>query len=505
LESIIPDKVIYVNNQHPHADDSNRGIQESPMKTIGAAAHIAMLNHQRGFSTKVIVYPGTYREQIEMNFPYGKASPLIMFEAQEPGTVIVSGSDVWKDWEKVGETNVYVHRWPHKWGFMSGPSQLKQKYGPIVRRREMIFVDNNPVEQVLSLEDLKKGTFYISEEESRVYLNPVSGVPMTEAMVEVAIRANLLEVNNANGIILRGLTFQHDTTGLSTLSAAVYLANSTNLLIEDCRFMWNNWFGLRFSNVKNVTTRRNTASYNGGAGWEAWKVKNLVSEEDETSYNNWRGVRGNFLGWEIAGAKHHNMHDAVYQRFKAIANHTRGLWLDYDNSNVLIEEGYICENLMDGVNLEASEGPINIRKNRISNNKGHGITSDSSKVTLEENNIYGNALSQVKHAFGNDRPVKNWETGEELKIHGNDFALKRNVIATDSNAPLLELPKGDQLLSSLALDGNRWYHANRNALFRVGKRSMSFSEWKEVTGRGDREIHADPKELEMGSSMKNCK
>ena len=47
LEIAIPDKVIYVNNQHPQADDSNRGIEEElPVKTIAAATEIAMLNHK---------------------------------------------------------------------------------------------------------------------------------------------------------------------------------------------------------------------------------------------------------------------------------------------------------------------------------------------------------------------------------------------------------------------------------------------------------------------------
>jgi parallel beta-helix repeat protein len=289
---------------------------------------------------------------------------------------------------------------------------------------------------------------------------------------------------------------------MSTTGGAVHFINSRNILIEDCQITRNNWFGLRLTQVNNVTTRRNSANYNGGAGWVGWKIKDLLSEGDETSYNNWRGVKGNFLGWEIAGLKHHSVHDAIYKSFKAIANHTRGFWLDYDNSNIVIQEGRLCGNT-DGVNLEASEGPIIIIKSRIFRNNSYGITSDSSKVTLDGNTIYGNGNSQIKHAFANDRPVKNWETGEMLKIHGEDWTLRKNIIASDLPAALFELSGGDQFFSSLVLDGNIWHKADRKDPFRVGKRSMTVKEWETVTP-GQKSAYPDPKQIGININDESC-
>jgi hypothetical protein len=505
LEIAIPDKVIYVNNHHPQADDSNRGINEEfPVRTIGAAAEIAMLNHKGGFSTKVIIYPGTYREQIKMDFQNRKASPVIIFEAKERGTVVLSGSDVWKDWERVGKTDVYVHRWPYKWGFMAGPSQLTQKYGPIVRRREMLFVDHRPMAQVLSHDELKTDTFYVSEEESKIYLSLASGRPWAEPVVEVAVRSDIFEITRGENIIVRGMTFQHDTTGMSTPGGALHFLHSNNILIENCEISWNNWFGLRFTQVDNVTTRRNRANYNGGAGWVGWKIKNLLSQGDETSYNNWRGVKGNFLGWEIAGLKHLSVHDAIYKDFKAIGNHTRGFWLDYDNSNIVIEEGCLCGNLMDGIDLEASEGPITIVKSRICRNQNYGITSDSSRVTLDKNMIYGNGKSQIKHAFANDRPVNNWETGNKLKIHGENWTLWNNIIASESPEALLELSGGDQFFTGLVLEGNVWHKVDRKHLFEVNKKSVTIQEW-ETMSPGQRSTYANPLQFGINLSDENCR
>ena len=488
LGEMVPDKMIYVNNQHPDASDSSKGDRtDSPVKTIGNAAKMAMRNQEKGFSTKIIIYPGTYREQIKLNFRNRKQSPPIVFEAKEKGTVIVSGSDVWTDWEELGETNVYVHPWPKKWGFMPGPSQLTQKYGPIVRRREMIFVDHKPMNQVLSFDDLKKDTFYVSEEESKVYLSPTSKLHLPDAIVEVAIRSDIFEITRGQNVVVRGITFQHDTTGMSTLGGAVHFIHSNNILIEDCKIVWNNWFGLRFTEVNNVTTRRNRENHNGGAGWVGWKIKDLLSEGDETSYNNWRGVSGNFLGWEIAGVKHHAVHDAIYRNYKAIGNQTRGFWLDYDNERIQIEEACICDNLVDGINLEASQGPIRIKDSRVCNNRNYGINAgNSSNITLEGNQLYGNNKSQIALNITPVRMVENWQTGARENVRGVNWILKRNSVSAALSSFLVDLPGDEQFLNSLLLQENVWSKEANTNLFRIGGKQVDLVEWQHLAGRNPR-------------------
>lgn len=505
LGTVVAERIIFVNTQHQDANDSNLGFEiERPLKTIGKASEVALENYQRGFHTKIVIYPGVYRENIKMDFKEKKERTAIIFEAKEPGTVVVSGSDVWTDWKKAPGSAAYVHSWPYKWGFMPGPSQITQTFKPIVQRREMIFVNNVPMDQVLSLNELREGTFYVSEEESQVFLDMPRGLVLSKAMVEVAIRSDLFEVTRGNNIILRGLIFQHDTTGMSTLGSAVHFLHSSNILIENCQILWNNWFGLRFTAVNNVTTSRNKANYNGGAGWVGWKIKNLFSDEDETSNNNWRGVKGNFLGWEIAGLKHHAVHDALYRRYKSIRNHTRGFWLDYDNERIKIEEACVCENLGDGMNLEASQGPITIKDSQICANQGYGIVSGSSEVTLDGNEIFDNEKSQIKHTFGSDRIVKNWETSKTLKVHGDNWTLKDNIITADSNALLLDFPGSAEFLGSLVLEGNFWGKINNSDLFKVDKKSMPLSEWKLITNQEESKAPVESTNIHIKTSSRSC-
>jgi len=48
------------------------------------------------------------------------------------------------------------------------------------------------------------------------------------------------------------------------------------------------------------------------------KVKSLLYEDTETSYNNWRGSWGEFTGWSVREQKQLRVHDAIYRRHKSV-------------------------------------------------------------------------------------------------------------------------------------------------------------------------------------------
>jgi alpha-L-arabinofuranosidase len=83
----------------PEGDDANTGARESPFKTISTAALKAMPGDT------VTVHEGTYRERI--NPPRGGTSneKRITYQAARGEKVVITGSDVFKTWEKVsGDT-----------------------------------------------------------------------------------------------------------------------------------------------------------------------------------------------------------------------------------------------------------------------------------------------------------------------------------------------------------------------------------------------------------------
>ncbi len=491
--------ILHVNGRHPMASDDNRGTVDLPLKTINKATKVAEANHTKNVGTKIVIYPGTYRETVKLDLRGDQMDAPIIFEAKEKGTVIISGADIWTDWEKQGSTNIYTHPWPYKWGMSTNPWERENiTLEPIVRRREMVFVDGKSLNQVLSFNALKDGNFYIAEEKGLIYLSSPANVKIHNMIIEVSTRDRLFEAHDTKNVILRELIFQYANSQIQ--ESAVSFFDSSHIKIEDCHFIWNNWIGLGLWNSTNVLARSNIANYNGGLGITAWKMENLLFEENETSYNNWRGAQGRFYGWAVAGIKNLRIHHGIYRKHKAVDNHARGFWLDYDNENIHIEEALVCRNLLDGVFVEASQGPVTIKKSTICHNeKGAGVLSTNSRlVTLEGNAVYGNGGPQIKVDGGIERRVPNWQTGEQMVLRMEGWTLRGNTLVGHRPGQLLvDTPNWQHFLMSLTGEGNLWYNPYNTRVFKVGNGALDFSGWQAVTGKDVGSRFADPRSTDL--------
>lgn len=490
-------ELVYVDQQNPKASDANDGNRTAPLKTIAQALRLGEAANVRNTGVKVLIAPGIYRETVVLSHTATQTDAPIVLEATEKGKVTISGSDVWTDWQKVGSDNTYTHPWPYKWGMAPYPAgwEGNVKLQPVVRRREIVFVDSKVIHQVVSPLEMAEGDFCVSEEkeEIRVWLPP--GVTPRTATTEVAIRAGLLKASGRKNVVLRGLVFQHDGTPLQ--GEAVNFSDCSNVLIEDCRFDWNNWAGLGFNDCHEMTVRRSTANHNGAMGMTGGRVKGLLYEDTETSYNNWRGAWGEFTGWSVAGAKQLRIHDAVYRRHKSVGNKTGGFWFDFDCVNVVVEDAFWSENQTRGIFIEASEGPVTVRNSVICNNHGVGILStNSKKVTLDGNTLYGNAAGQIQVTGQSDRPVVNWETKEKMKLNLEDWVLRNNVVVgTDSRQSLVDISGAgvERFLTSLQASRNLWYNAKKNDAFRVSGLNLGFDRWQVVAAQDLNSMFADPR------------
>ncbi|MEQ9619015.1 MAG: right-handed parallel beta-helix repeat-containing protein [Deltaproteobacteria bacterium] len=499
--------VIHVDNENPSASDDNPGTSNLPIKTIAGAANLADQINKSNTPVTVLVHPGTYRESVILPFisDHSNTPAEIVLEADSAGSVIVSGSDVWTGWTKKAGTDIYTHNWTYNWGAVPNPwpSETLEK---IVRRREMIFIDGNLLKQVLSIEELEEKSFYVSEDENKVYVWPPADVNINDSTVEVAVRSGLLIVNNRENVTIRGFIFQHDNTGVD--GNAVEINNSSNILIEGCSFIWNNWGGLRFNGSTDITARRNIANHNGGRGIEAWRIKNLLFEENTTSFNNWRGVRGNFTGFAVAGMKHLRIHDAVYRKHISLGNMTRGFWCDFDCENVVIEDSILADNLKDGIFIEANQGPFTIRNTAICNNKnGPGVlAANAENVELEGNVLYGNGDTQIAlRGVTSSRAVSNWETGEEMHLRSKNWTMSNNVIlGSNSGQTLIDVKESpaDIFIDTINSDNNIWYNAENANVFKANG-THDFNGWKSITGQDTNSVFGDPDTSNMTDKQNN--
>jgi hypothetical protein len=502
-------QIIYVAKHNPQASDSNPGTPQLPLKTIGKAREIALVYNTNNIGTKILISPGYYRESIDV---WQATDAPIIFEAMRKGQVYIAGSDVWTGWQRQGNANIYTHPWPYDWGLVDVPAEwlsdplTQTALAPIVRRREMIFVNGTSLRQVLSYAELSEKSFYVDETLDTVYIWPPAGTAIETANIEVAVRPVLFSALEKANIVLRGLVFRHANNPFET--SAVNFGTDSNILVEDCQFVWNNWGGLGIGSSEAVTVRRSVANYNGGIGMGAAFGKNFLFEDNETSYNNWRGIRAGYIGWSIAGLKHLFIHSAIYRRHKAVNNQTLGFWLDTDNTNISVEEAFLHNNLSFGMFIEANQGPITVKDSTICHNKDAGFLINNSRgVTLAHNIIYGNKRAQIlaEGTPPEGRPVTNWETGEDIMLLSGEWTLQDNdIVGKDASQLLLEINLGGAdsqawttFVDSLTSEENVWYNPASHNVFKVfgwsiQEKQVDFTEWQAITGQDLDSVFANP-------------
>ena len=493
------DQIFYVDGAHPLASDQNPGSQALPFKSINAAAAAAIANNTRNVGTQIWIEAGTYRESISLPKNGQETDAPMIFEAL--GEVIVSGSDVWTGWQRGTGGKVFAHPWPYTWGLAPVPAGWEPAVGlqDIVRRSEMIFVNGAPLDQVLSYSELQADRFYVDEKARTIYIQLSEGLNADQAIVEVAVRPRIFWAAGKTHIVLKGIIFQHANTALDEPAVRFYDASAVR--VEDCQFRWNNWGGLGFGRSRNVTARNNVASHNGGAGIGTWKTNTLVFEDNHTSHNNWRGKKGGFTGWAVAGMKNLYTHGGIFLRHTSSDNQTHGIWFDTDCENILVSEAVFSSNLRHGIYIEANPGPLTIRNSRISRNRHDGILiANSARVNLEGNIIYGNAASQimVSGLYDSARPETNWETGAKRALLAEQAVWKNNaVVGTDTRQLLVSTTLSPALwglfVNTLTSDGNLWFHPqNANAFQIAGGYRLDFKAWQATTGQDGNSIFADP-------------
>lgn len=503
----LAEHVIYVDTRNANADDANPGTVDRPLKTIGKGATIAADNSLGNVGIRIIISPGVYRESVSLQPKGGRSQAPIHFQAKENGTAMIAGSDIWTGWQKQGTTNVYTHNWPYKWGLAPYPSgwQGNVDLKPIVRRREMIFINGNALTQVLSNGELRAGTFCVSEQSATVSLIPPSGMQVESATIEVATRSGIFAIDSAQNLTVSGLVFMHGNTVVG--GTAVTLTNCTGGVVEDCKFLWNNWAGMTFESSapqisQTMTARRNTANYNGGIGLAAARVKDVLYEDNETSHNNWRGALGDFTMWSNAGMKHLFIHGGVYRRHRAVGNEAPGCWFDTDCADIAIEQAFFSQNGGPGLFIEASQGPTSITNCTICDNQQEaGIFSNGgADVTLQGNIIYGNRDAQLRVVQG-ARSVRNWETNEALKIYPERWTMQKNIIVGTDTAPhLADIADSARFFRTFVSAENTWFTPQKNGTFIVDGKGASFAAWQSVSHQEADSRFIDPRFVDPGNN-----
>ncbi len=479
-------RTLHVNPASKAADDKGPGTADKPLKTV---AH-AIERVKPG--TRVLIYPGLYRESImlqktEDRDPSGTAESPVVIEAKEPGTVILSGADVWTDWTSEGN-DVYSAAWPHKWGFVSNDWRV----GLLGQRWEMVFCDDQLMRQVLEREEMAADTYFVDEAAERIYIWLKDSAKPQEHKLEVTVRETGLGAGEEwevefypSYIAVKGIAFNRFVRNF-------FLGK--HMLLEDCHFEWNNC-GLPIGG-EDYVLRRVVALHNGGRSIvipPRGAVPGLPAEithqhmngllEDVTaSYGNWRlSDYGGMDAWATAGIKVHTLQNLIFRRNKIQHNHAPGIWTDTKCNNVLIEDSLITHNKCSGIWVEINNGETVLRHNIIAKNSVGINLSNTCHLTVQGNTIYGNTRDQIGNWHRG--PIRSGFRTANLKVIDN------RIIATDPKQKLINIPGYDYIPETATFSNNIYYQPDK-AVFGFGKQ-MDFVQWQKAM-RETGSVFADP-------------
>jgi hypothetical protein len=453
--------------------DSNSGSQSSPLKTIGAAASMAVTNNRNNVGSRVTINPGTYRESITLNYSPKDTSLPITFEAATKGTVIVNGATVYTGWAKYSSNHsIYTNSWLNTWGTCSQIAICPYQQD-IMMRQEMVAVNGTLLTQVLSLTQMEQGTFYVDEQGAQIYVWPATGTNMTTATVEAASSPTLLQVSKSN-IVIRGLTFQYANS--CRFSAAVWVfGSSTNVLLDSDTFQWNNGEGLKVSYPTIYFTVENSLSqHNGDSGFQESQAKYGLWQSDTTSYNNWRGAQAGYYACNTAGFHASLVHNDTVNGLTTSFNQTYGIHWDTDNANVSASTVNATSNQMTGVFVEKDEGPITISGSYFCNQNlatsvGGLVIRNSEGISVSKSVLIGNIPAQIMvigQAGGIQ--VTNWETGVTTNLVTQNFSNTSNVIQGNTSTQqvftdsYLVDPDWTTFQTTLKSSHNTWWNASNS-------------------------------------------
>ncbi|MEM1210891.1 MAG: right-handed parallel beta-helix repeat-containing protein [Planctomycetota bacterium] len=487
---------------------------------------------------------GTYREG---NLRILRREHPLWLLGDSSGQTVISGSDIWTDWESRGDE--LVAPWPYDWGnfVFDHPHWLpsdRKNLRSAGARSEMVFVNGQRLRQVAYAKDMIAGAFRIDLDRKEIIVRLPDGVDANEALIEVGMRPNLMTMLQPKDVIMRHLTFQHCTSHIKRAGGGQFdqwgisifgehlssnLTNAEakpdrlfaeNVTIEYCNFLNNNKAGLSFANAKNLTIRHCRFDSNGQTGIGANRCRNVLIEDSTFNDNAWRlGDLGNAYASLPAGSKMLFMYELTFRRCEFKRNFSAGLWFDTSVNYVVVDECVIEDNWGEGFYYEHCQGPALIKNSviarngftdgerQMSNAAGGVLFSESEHLTIDNCDIYDNSYIQIGVRARNRPGVCYW-TGRtndgscrhltliNSRIRGS--SVEGDNVMHSSPAHRLSTLVGRQVHSDEKLymrDFLRTYTASDNSYFNpksksvfaigpnFGHKRVALVEWQALTGQ----------------------
>ncbi|UYZ63733.1 right-handed parallel beta-helix repeat-containing protein [Hymenobacter weizhouensis] len=319
--------------------------------------------------------------------------------------------------------------------------------------RDMVFVNGVRQQQVLRLQDLAAGTFYVDAAADKLYV----GSDPRGKTVEATVASTALQTWNAPaaGSVFRGLGFAHFA------EMALVLAVN-NLTVENCTFAWNGeGGGIGFPGGGSVlpednVVRGSTFTYNAQQGLGGAKAHRLLLEGNVFSHNN---VELFARIWSAAGFKITNADGQVVRNNIIEDNDAHGAWLDVDTRNATVVGNVARRNTAFGIFFEISRGCLIAGNVCVGNGVGIGVANSSDARLYNNTLVSNNKALLIKE---DNRTPTPGELAAGASYLTRRTVVKNNILADANSGILFDTYRAcsDTAKAMItALDYNAYYRA----------------------------------------------
>jgi len=382
-------------------NDANDGSKPSPLRTISAAA----VRAQPG--DVITVHEGVYRERVNPPREGASDTERIVYQAAPGEKVVITGSEVVKDWVKVQDDTWKVTLPNSFFGKFNPYADLIHGdwFSPNGRQHHTgaVYVHGDWLMEAAKLDDVLRAAgnsplwFGRADPESTTIWAQFKGVDPNAQPVEINVRQTVFypEKPGLNYITVRGFTLCHAATPwapptaeqmglIGTHWSKGWIIESNVISYSKCSGVALGKYGDEWDNraesAEGYVGTINRALKN---GWNKETVGHHLVRNNDISHCEQTGVVGSlgcafstvtgntihdihvhrlFSGAEMAGIKFHGAIDVEISR-NHIYRTTLGIWLDWMAQGAHVTGNLMHDNRGQDFFLEVDHGPFLVDNN----------------------------------------------------------------------------------------------------------------------------------------------
>lgn len=453
--------------------DANEGSLAKPLKTISAAAKLAMPGDV------ITVHAGVYREQITPPRGGNSAQERITYQAAKGEKVEIKGSEVITGWKKIdndtwevsipnsyfGKFNPYKDLIRGDW-FTPTPANRKYTTGAV-------YVNGDWLMEAAKKEDVMKS----ANEKNQVWWSQVDSVNTTiwaqfkgidpnAGQVEINARQTVFYPDRPfiNFLTVRGFHLEHAATNWAPPTAEqmglIGTHWSRGWIIEDNVIQYSKCVGIALGKYGDTWDNKDTESAEGyvgtinralALGWNKGTIGGHLIQNNTVAYCEQTGIVGSmggafstiqgntihdihirrlFSGAEMAGIKLHGAVDVQIMN-NHIFRTNMAIWLDWMAQGAQVKNNLLNDNGRD-LFLEVNHGPILVSNNIMLS--PINLYMNSSGVAFSHNLFAGNF--DIIDYDGRLTPIQMKHATEVTSLHdnpGGDVQFINNLFVKKGN------------------------------------------------------------------------